>query len=125
MNRLPLKIKFRVVEWKTLNEGDYIPGVEFWVYHGDAPISSNMFSTDKKFQKVLEKNGTSFQQIGVTDENGVVELELDREKLPKGFLFRPDKEKNIKIKYMTMEELMRQARGTFMEKQFRLKMFVK
>lgn len=125
LNRLPLKIKFRVVEWKTLNEGDYIPGVEFWAYHGDTPISSNMFSTDKKFQKVLEKNGTSFQQIGVTDENGIVELELDREKLPKGFLFRPDKEKNIKIKYMTMEELMRQARGTFMEKQFRLKMFVK
>lgn len=125
LNRLPLEIKFRVVEWKTLNEGNYIPGVEFWAYYGESALSSNLFSSDKKFRKMLEKNGTAFQQIGVTDENGAVELELDREKLPAGFLFRPDEEKGIKIKYMTMEELMRQARGTFMKKQFRLKMFVK
>ena len=32
---------------------------------------------------------------------------------------------DIKIKYMTMNELMYQAHGTYIEKQFRLKMYVK
>lgn len=121
---MPLKIKFTVVEWKTLNEGDKIPGVEIWAYHGLSTFSSNSFSSDRKFEKILKKEEVNFKQIGVSGLDGVVEIELDRKNLPLGLLFRPGNN-DIKIKYMTITELMHQVRGTYMEKQFRLKMYVK
>ena len=45
--------------------------------------------------------------------------------MPAGFIFRPDNDANAKIKYMSAAELLRQAQGTYMEKQFRLKMYTK
>ena len=122
---MPLKIRFTIVEWKTLNEGNKIPGVEVWTYKGELPVSSNTFSSDRRFEKIIEKNGVDYAQVGVSDEQGLVEINLDRTSLPQGILFRPGKDSNIKIKYMTMNELMYQAHGTYIEKQFRLKMYVK
>lgn len=122
---MPLKIKFTIVEWKTLHEGNYIPDVEIWTYHGTPSISSTTFSSDRKFKKLLSKEGFNYKQIGVSDKEGIVEIELDRTNLPEGILFRPDDDSNIKIKYMTTAELLRKAYGTYMEKQFRLKMYTK
>lgn len=122
---MPLKIKFTIVEWKTLHEGNFIPGVEVWAYHGTSPISSNTFSSDRKFKNILSKEGVNYKQVGVSDKQGIIEIELDRTNLPTGILFRPDKDSNIKIKYMSTAELLRQAHGTYMEKQFRLKMYTK
>lgn len=125
LTNMPLKIKFTIVEWKTLNEGNYIPAVEVWAYHGTPSISSNAFSTDRKFKKALDKEGFNYKQMGVSSTQGIVEIELDRTNLPEGILFRPDNDSNIKIKYMSIAELLRQAHGTYMEKQFRLKMYTK
>lgn len=125
LSGMPLKIRFTVVEWRTLQEGNKIPGVEVWAYKGLSPVSSNTFSSDKRFEKLLERNVVDYTQIGVSDENGLVEVDLDRTELPQGILFRPSKDSKIKIKYMTIAELMQQAQGTYMEKQFRLKMYVK
>ena len=122
---MPLKIKFTTVEWKTLHEGNFIPNVEVWAYHGTTPISSNTFSSDRKFRNILSKEGFNYKQMGISDTKGIVEIELDRTNLPMGILFRPDKDSNIKIKYMSTAELLRQAHGTYMEKQFRLKMYTK
>ena len=122
---MPLKIKFTVVEWKTLQEGDYISDVEVWAYYGTPSVSSNTFSSDRKFKKMLDKEGINYKQVGVSDNEGIVEIELDRTNLPEGILFRPDKDSNIKIKYMGVAELLHQASGTYMEKQFRLKMYAK
>lgn len=122
---MPLKFFFTVVEWQTLNEGDYLPGVEIWAYHGVDPLASSMFTSDRKFTRMAEKKSQDFKQIGVTDANGVAEMEIDRTNLPTGILFRPGKERDIKIKYMSIGELFRQATGTYTEKRFRLKMFTK
>lgn len=122
---MPLKIKFTIVEWETLHEGDYLSGVEVWAYHGVSAISPNAFSSDKKFKKTLTKEGFNYKQIGLSNKQGIVEIELDRTNLPVGILFRPKDDSNIKIKYMSMAELLRQAHGTYMEKQFRLKMYTK
>lgn len=122
---MPLKFFFTVVEWQTLNEGDYLPGVEIWAYHGVDPLASSMFTSDRKFTRMAEKKSQDFKQIGVTDANGVAEIEIDRTNLPTGILFRPGKERDIKIKYMSIGELFRQATGTYTEKRFRLKMFTK
>ncbi|MBC8602693.1 hypothetical protein H8784_13325 [Parabacteroides acidifaciens] len=122
---MPLKIKFAIVEWKTLHEGSYIPNVEVWGYYGTPYVSSNTFSSDKKFKKILSKEGFNYKQIGVSNKQGIVEIELDRTNLPEGILFRPDSESNIKIAYMSIADLLRQAHGTYMEKQFRLRMYTK
>lgn len=125
IDNLPLKIKFTIVEWKTLNEGIYIPGVEVWAFDGNHVITLNSFSTDKKFRRMVDDEKSAYAQLGVSDINGVVEIELDRKKLPKGIIFRPTDNDNVKIKYMPFTSLMQQAHGTYVEKQFRLKMFVK
>ena len=125
MAEMPLKVLFTIVEWKTLHEGGKIPDVEIWTYNGEEQISSFAFSSSRKFKKLVEKQGLDYKQIGISDSQGKVEVELDRNNLPKGFVFHPKDRKDVKINYMDMKDLMRQAVGTFMEKRFRLKMFTK
>lgn len=122
---IPLKIRFTIVEWKTLNEGNFIPGVEVWAYYGTPLVSSATFSSDKKFERMMKKETFNYKQIGVSDSEGIVEVELDRNNLPEGLLFRPNKERNIKIEYMSLAELESQTSGTYKEKQFRLRMYTK
>ena len=74
---------------------------------------------------MVENQGIDYTQIGVSDFQGKVEVELDRKNLPKGFVFRSKERKDIKVSYIDMKDLMRQASGTFMEKRFRLKMYAK
>lgn len=73
----------------------------------------------------MEKEGANYVQVGTSGEGGIVEIELNRADLPKGLLFRPKEDSGIKMKYLTVNELMHQAKGTYMEKQFRLKMYKK
>ena len=125
LENIPLKIRFTIVEWKTLNEGNFIPGVEVWAYYGTPLVSSATFSSDKKFERMMKKETFNYKQIGVSDSEGIVEVELDRNNLPEGLLFRPNKERNIKIEYMSLAELESQTSGTYKEKQFRLRMYTK
>lgn len=125
MAGMPLMYRFTVVEWKTLSEGNPIPGVELWAYYGSEPLTSLTFTTDKKFRKHLDANKSSYTQIGRTGTDGKSEIELDRQQLPAGIVFRPTGDTGVKLKYMSMGELERQAGGTYMEKQFRLKMYSK
>ncbi len=122
---MDLQVKFTFVEWKTFSEGNPIPGVEVWIYRGFTPLSSNSFSSDKRFRRLLKREGMNFQQVGQSGENGIAEIELDRTNLPTGILFRPKEDSPQKIVYMSFEDLMRQARGTYMKKQFRVKMYTK
>ena len=122
---MPLKIKFTIVEWRTLSEGDYIPDVEIWAYYGTPSISSSTFSSDRRFERMMKNESFNYKQIGVSNQQGIAETELDRTNLPEGIIFRPNKKSNIKINYMSLADLIRQAGGTYMEKQFRLKMYTK
>lgn len=125
LDGMPLKILFTIVEWKTLYEGESLANVEVWAYNGDSEISSSTFSSDRKFKKEINNQGAWYKQIGVSDLQGKTEVELERKQLPKGLIFRPKENKDVKIVYIRMPDLMRQATGTYMEKQFRLKMYVK
>lgn len=125
MENMPLMYRFTVVEWKTLHEGNPMPGVELWAYYGTDQISSLTFVTDRKFRKHLDAHKQDYVQVGRTDTNGKAEIELNRQHLPTGIIFRPTADKDVKIKYLGWGELERQARGTYMEKQFRLKMYSK
>lgn len=125
MENMPLMYRFTVVEWKTLHEGNPMPGVELWAYYGTDQISSLTFVTDRKFRKHLDAHKQDYVQVGRSDAQGKAEIELSRQHLPTGIIFRPTADKDVKIKYIGWGELERQARGTYMEKQFRLKMYSK
>ena len=125
MSGMPLKVLFTIVEWRTLSEGVNISDVEIWAYNGNEQISPSIFSSNRKFKKIVEKQGIDYKQLGMSDFQGKVEIELDRKNLPKGFVFRPKERKDIKVNYIDTRDLLRQAAGTFMEKRFRLKMYVK
>lgn len=125
LQSMGLQVKFTFVEWLTFSEGKPIPGVEVWAYHGHETLTSNTFSSDKKFRRILNREGRDFLQVGQSGKDGIAEIELDRTKLPTGVLFRPKEDSGQKIVYMTLEDLMRQASGTYMKKQFRVKMYTK
>ena len=66
-----------------------------------------------------------FFHFSVNQADGIAEIELDRTNLPTGILFRPKEDAPQKIVYMSFEDLMRRAQGTYMKKQFRVKMYTK
>lgn len=125
LSNMDLQIKFTFVEWKTFSEGNPIPGVEVWIYRGFPTFSSNSFSSDKRFRRLLKEEGMNFQLVGQSGLDGIAEIELDRTNLPSGILFRPQEDSSQKIVYMSLEDLMRRAQGTYMKKQFRVKMYTK
>lgn len=126
LSHQPLFMKFTIVEWKkTLQEGDFLSGVEIWAYFGKKTLPLSEYSSDRKFKKCMEKQGLAFRQIGISDIDGKVEFEFDRTHLPLGIFFRPQDDNKAKIAYMSMAELQRKSQGDFMKRQFRMKMFVK
>ncbi len=123
---LPLDIKFTIVKWVNtysgFYEGDRIGNVEIWANYGTNIPAPNDYSTTKRFNKLV--GSTDYKMLGESDENGVIELHLNRKELPIGLFFRPvGNEKKIKIKYMDVESIMRQSEGTYNKRQFRLKMY--
>lgn len=123
MEDMPLSISFTAVEWRTLSEGNLIPNVEVWTYTGEEPLTPSVLQSPKKYRKLLEKQSSDFKQVGTTDVNGKAEIEIVRKNLPKGFVFCPVSDEDIKIYYLSLGELMREASGTYVKKQFRLKMY--
>ena len=121
----PLYMKFTIVEWKTLREGNPMPGVEVWAYYGKGRLSLSSYGSERKFHKQIERNIQEYEQLGISDVNGMVEFDFDRTKLPQGIFFCPPNGSKSKICYRSMEDLRRQSSGDFMKRQVRLKMFTK
>ena len=120
---MPLTIGFTAVEWRTIAEGAVLPDVEIWAYYGSEAFSPVALASVKKFKKLLDKAASDFRQVGLTDGQGRSLVELDRKQLPHGFVFCPIGADDIKMVYLSLEDLMRQATGTYLERQFRLKMY--
>ena len=120
---MPLNITFTTVEWRTFSEGPAIPDVEVWAYYGDGVVPPSSFATPRKFKKTINKNAGAYKQEGLSDSAGKIQVQLDRKNLPAGFVFCPTTDKDIKAVYLSLDELMRRAEGTYLEKQFRLKMY--
>ena len=106
-----------------LFESGIIPNVEVWAFFGtEAPVP-NDYKTDKKFHE-LTGSSNDYRQMGKSDASGQISLEFERTNLPKGFLFRPigygDK---IKIQYLDINEMLKNAEGSYNKRRFRVKMY--
>lgn len=123
MKDMPLEIAFTMVEWLTLNEGNSIPNLEIWAYYGNDAVTTKMMQSAKNFRKTINSNSGKFRQVGVTDANGKSEVSLDRKSLPNGFFFCPTSDDTVKIAYIALNTLNREAQGTYLKKQFRMKLY--
>lgn len=123
MKDMPLDIAFTLVEWLTLNEGNPIPNLEIWAYYGNDVVTTKMMQSAKNFRKTINGNSDNFRQIGVTDTNGKSDVSLDRKRLPQGFFFCPTSDDTVKIAYIALNTLNREAQGTYLKKQFRMKLY--
>lgn len=120
---MPLNITFTTVEWRTFSEGRPIPDVEVWAYYGEGTVQPSAYATPRKFRKTINRNAGTYKQEGLSDSQGKILVQLDRKNLPAGFVFCPTTDNDIKAVYLSLDELMRRADGTYLEKQFRLKMY--
>lgn len=123
LSDMPLKILFTTVEWLTLSEGNALPDVEIWAYTGKGSPKPGQLTSIKAFSRALKAQANDYHQVGVTGADGKVEIELARTQLPAGFVFCPTGDSKVKPTYITFDSLMREATGTYLEKQFRLKMY--
>lgn len=126
LNRLlkdmPLRIRFTMVEWLTLSEGAPMQNVEVWAYYGSSPLTPSDLSSNRRFKKIISKEASNFVQEGVSDVNGKVEVDLDRTKVPTGFVFCPVNDQ-VKMVYKSFNDFMRQSIGDYLERQIRLKLY--
>ena len=125
LEKQPLYIMFTCVEWKTLQEGNALQGLEVWAYKGKQKPLPTTYNSDRKFRKIIDRQVTDFELVGITNEKGVVELEFNRAQLPTGLFFRPQNDGKTKIEYRNMQDVMLQGEGDFMHRQVRMKMYTK
>lgn len=124
---LPLEMQLTTVRWVKNVSGFYeagkISGVEVWAYKGASTPLAKDYKNDKKFRQMMD-NSTDFVKEGVTDSEGVADLQLNRQDLPTGFFLRPvGYDDKIKVFYISFNDLMRQSQGTYNKRRFRVKMY--
>lgn len=127
VDNMPLAMKIYTVGWQVTrigaNETGAMPGVEIWAYYGDREFVKKDYKTDSKFAKLVE-NSNDFKRMGATDAAGVLDMELVRKNLPKGFFFRPGSANGkAAVEYLDMQYIMAKAKGEYMKRQFRMKIY--
>lgn len=130
IENMPLAMRFTVTRWVvgrvSAQEDGPFANVELWAYYGDSRPRLNDYSSDRQFRKFVSRSSEEFKQMGTSDVEGVVDIEMNRKDLPKGFFFRPsDNEKHASIVYKDVSDIMSQSVGEFNKRQFRLKMYIK
>ncbi|MBR1504723.1 MAG: hypothetical protein IJ614_01270 [Prevotella sp.] len=124
---LPLELRLTTVRWvKNVSgffEGGKISGVEVWLFKGTTPPAPKEYRTEKKFRDMASRSA-DFVQFGTTDSEGVADLRLNRDDLPKGIFLRPiGHNDKIKVFYINFNDLISQSQGTYNKRQFRVKMY--
>lgn len=127
---MPFLMRFTVVSWMadrvSAGEGGPMQDVEVWGWYGDKASLPRKYEDNKSFRSQMKKNNAQYKHLGLTDANGVLDLELRRSTLPKGFFFAPvNVDVNTDVVYRDMEEVMSQAKTEYNKRQFRLKMYIK
>ena len=72
---------------------------------------------------LIRVKSNNFSQLGITDNNGVVDLQFDRKALPTGLFFRPvGYDGKFAIYFMDSNEIL-QSRGEYNKRRIRIKMY--
>ncbi|MBQ8059444.1 MAG: hypothetical protein IJ199_06440 [Prevotella sp.] len=123
---VPLSMSFTATKWErhnqSMQEGGPIANVEVWAYYGINAPTMKEYDSDGKFKKLVSSD--LYRLLGSTDVHGQTLLELNRDELPMGLLFHPvGWGKSLQNVYMDMRQIMRQSKGSYTQRQFRLRMY--
>lgn len=130
IENMPLAMRFTITRWtvdrvSAMEDGPFM-NVELWAYYGEENPRLNDFSKDRSFRKMVSYNSEDFKQLGISDANGIIDIQLNRKELPKGFFFRPTVDfKNSSIVYKDVTDVMSLSVGEYNKRQFRQKMYIK
>lgn len=119
---VPLEVIFTVVErtedFCGIVEGAPMPYVEIWADSNLKPLKIFDYS-DRSFKKIVKDNPARFERLGTTNELGVAELKLNRERMPQAFIFHAVDNKKASFKYLTLKEFMSQSTGSYVKRRSR------
>ena len=127
---MPFTLRFNVVHLKadrvSVGEGGPFAGVQVWAYTGSKAPNPADYDSPHKFRKLQKSLGNQLTLLGVTDTQGVADTEMRRSALPRGFFLVPlNDDWKVRTFYMDAADVMSQAKGTFMKRQFRVKLYHK
>ncbi len=130
IENMPLAMKFTIVKWMvtrtSAEENGSFSNVELWAYYGAENPRLNDFASDRKFRRMVSKETNLYKQMGTSDGQGIVDIEINRKALPTGIFFRPvDKDIKTTIVYKNMMDIMAQSVGEYNKRQFRMKMYIR
>jgi hypothetical protein len=104
-------------------ESGKLPQVEVWAYSGSAPPVPNSYKNDKKFQSMIGKSN-QYTLMGISDSEGIADIQLNRKSLPSGLFLRPvGYDDKIRIQYLDLNELLSQSKGNYNKRRIRIKMY--
>ena len=127
INDLPMEVRFTIVKWMNSEAGFFesgkLPQVEVWAYSGSAPPVPNSYKNDKKFQSMIGKSN-QYTLMGISDSEGIADIQLNRKSLPSGLFLRPvGYDDKIRIQYLDLNELLSQSKGNYNKRRIRIKMY--
>ena len=126
IENIPLVIKFTVAQWVRgatgFHQGDEMKGVEVWVNNGLRHPEEKEYQSERRFKKLTESSAF-YRQIGETDAQGTIVVDLDRKALPRGFFFHS--KETGKIEYVNMSKITRDSKNDYQMRQFRVMMYTK
>ena len=65
-----------------------------------------------------------YSLIGISDKEGIADIQLNRKSLPTGLFLRPvGYDDKIRIQYLDLNELLSQSKGSYNKRRIRIKMF--
>lgn len=129
MENMPIIMKFTIARWisdrVSVYEDGVFPNVQLWAYYGTTQPRINDYSNDRKFRKMMGNASWLYKQMGTSDEKGEIEMNFSRKETPTGFFFRPAvADDKVKIVYKDMQDIMRQSKGMYNKRQFRMRMYI-
>ncbi len=131
LENMPLYMRFYTVKWEVgrvaASENGPMSGVEIWAYYGTEQPQQKDYRKREKFEKRTKKDNIRYQMMGMTDTNGIVDVEMtDRKNLPLGFFFNPTTvEGKTDVYYIDLKDVMAQAKGEYKKRQFRMKIYTR
>ena len=102
-------------------EAGNLPNVEVWLFYGNQPSELSVYINYKKFRNLVT-GSDDYKLVGVTNKDGKVDLEFDRDSMPKGLILHPS-DKKTKAIYYDVNDLLRQSKGTYNKRRFNIKMY--
>lgn len=119
----PLEIGLTLTKLIDGIEAGSLQNVEVWFFYGNTPPELSLYRNEKKFRSLVSET-REYKLIGMTNKQGKIDLEFERDDMPKGLILHPQENKDkVKSLYVDVADMIRQSKGTYNKRRFNIKMY--